>query len=78
MQHLQPLHMREQRTSKDFYFSDSNLRRDRFMKQTLDNDGGYLDLNLVLTFNRIKAGLVEPCERAADLTPNAFQLPWYM
>ena len=45
--------------SKDFYFSDSNLRRDRFMKQTLENDDGYLDLKLLLTFNRIKASWLQ-------------------
>ena len=45
--------------SKDFYFSDSNLRRDRFLKQTLENDDGYLDLKLLLTFNRIKAPWIQ-------------------
>ena len=54
------IHFSETRyVSKDFYFSDSNLRRDRFMKQTLENDDGYLDLKLLLTFNRIKASWLQ-------------------
>lgn len=39
----------------EFYFSNSNLRRDRFMKRTLDAGAGWIDLSSILTFNRIKA-----------------------
>ncbi|CAE7831132.1 XI-D [Symbiodinium sp. CCMP2592] len=54
------------RKQMDFYFSDSNLRRDRFMKQTLENDNGYLDLKLLLTFNRIKALGVSDIDQLVD------------
>ncbi|CAE8632528.1 unnamed protein product, partial [Polarella glacialis] len=39
----------------DFYFSDSNLRRDRFMRKTVEEGGGYIDLSELLRFNRIQA-----------------------
>ncbi|CAE7544133.1 LARP7 [Symbiodinium necroappetens] len=54
------------RRQMDFYFSDSNLRRDRFLKQTLENDDGYLDLKLLLTFNRIKALGVSDIDQLVD------------
>eukprot|EP00434_Breviolum_minutum_P005395 symbB.v1.2.004757.t2/scaffold242.1/size254583/4 len=39
----------------DFYFSDANLRRDRYMKQRVDEGDGSIALDLFLSFNRIKA-----------------------
>eukprot|EP00435_Cladocopium_sp_Y103_P071126 s42_g36.t2 len=39
----------------DFYFSDANLRRDRYMKKTLDEGDGAISLEALLNFNRIKA-----------------------
>lgn len=43
------------RLQLEFYFSTANLRRDRFMKRTLDAGAGWIDLSTILTFNRIKA-----------------------
>ncbi|XP_014783177.1 la-related protein 7 [Octopus bimaculoides] len=40
----------------EFYFSNSNLHKDRFFKKQIDKDkDGYIDLSLFLTFNRIKS-----------------------
>ncbi|VDH92774.1 La-related protein 7 [Mytilus galloprovincialis] len=39
----------------EFYFSDSNLNRDRFMKkQIVDAEDGYISLDIFLRFNKIK------------------------
>ncbi|KAK6187432.1 hypothetical protein SNE40_005463 [Patella caerulea] len=39
----------------EFYFSDSNLQKDRFIKQEIDKDKqGYVDLSLFLKFNKIQ------------------------
>jgi len=43
------------RRQLDFYFSDSNLRRDKFMRATVDVGGGFVELATLLTFNRLKA-----------------------
>ncbi|XP_057670952.1 la-related protein 7 [Diorhabda carinulata] len=37
----------------EFYFSDSNLAKDRFLSQLI-NDDPYVDLNIFLKFNKIK------------------------
>ncbi|CAJ1388202.1 unnamed protein product [Effrenium voratum] len=39
----------------DFYFSDANLKRDRMLSRTVEQNDGYLLLETLLTFNRIKA-----------------------
>ena len=41
---------------QDFYFSDANLRRDRYMKKTIDEGDGAIELEALLNFNRIKVG----------------------
>ncbi|XP_050390466.1 la-related protein 7 [Patella vulgata] len=39
----------------EFYFSDSNLQKDRFIKHEIDKDQqGYVDLSLFLKFNKIQ------------------------
>lgn len=39
----------------EFYFSDSNLPRDRFLRSKVEeNEDGYVDISVILTFNRIK------------------------
>ncbi|XP_041363125.1 la-related protein 7-like [Gigantopelta aegis] len=40
----------------EFYFSDSNLHKDRFIKKEMEKSKeGYVDLSIFLNFNRIKA-----------------------
>lgn len=40
----------------EFYFSDSNLHRDRFMKKVITESGdGYIDISVFLNFNKVKA-----------------------
>ncbi|XP_076318082.1 la related protein 7 [Tachypleus tridentatus] len=39
----------------EFYFSDSNLQKDKFLKNLIyNNDDNYVELRLFLTFNKIK------------------------
>lgn len=41
---------------QEYYFSDSNLRRDKFLsKQISDNEGGWVELAVLLTFKRLKS-----------------------
>jgi len=47
---------RQIREQMEFYFSDSNLSKDRFINQEILKDPeGYVDLNLFLKFNKIKS-----------------------
>ncbi|GAB1609330.1 la-related protein 7-like [Argonauta hians] len=40
----------------EFYFSDSNVHKDRFFKKLIDKDkDGYIELAMFLNFNRIKS-----------------------
>lgn len=40
----------------EFYFSDANLRKDRFMTELVqENDEGYVDLEVFLTFHKIQS-----------------------
>lgn len=44
------------REQMEFYFSDSNLQKDRFLKkQYTESEDGYIDLSIFLSFNRIRA-----------------------
>jgi len=43
------------RKQVDFYFSDANLRRDSWMRQTIEEGKGFVPLSAILNFNRIKA-----------------------
>ena len=38
----------------EYYFGDANLRKDKFMKQTLDENDGWMPLATLLKFNRLK------------------------
>jgi hypothetical protein len=43
------------RQQLEFYFSDSNLSKDRFLKQEIaSNSDGYLKANTFLKFNKIR------------------------
>lgn len=40
----------------EYYFSENNLRRDKFMSQKIaENDNGWIDISVLLTFNRLKS-----------------------
>lgn len=39
----------------EFYFSDANMRRDAFLQRKVKEGQGYVDLPLLLSFNRIKS-----------------------
>ena len=40
----------------EFYFSDSNLPRDKFLRETVEADpDGYVDIALLVTFSRLRA-----------------------
>ncbi|XP_067124291.1 la-related protein 7 [Centruroides vittatus] len=44
------------REQMEFYFSDSNLLRDKFLQQTIsDSKDGYIDIELFMKFNKIRA-----------------------
>lgn len=39
----------------EYYFSEANLRRDKFMNQKIsENEDGWVELSVMLTFNRLK------------------------
>lgn len=38
----------------EYYFGDANLRKDKFMKQTLDENDGWMPMETLLKFNRLK------------------------
>ncbi|XP_065175650.1 lupus La protein homolog [Sycon ciliatum] len=38
----------------EYYFGDANIRRDKFMKQTLDENDGWMPMEIMLKFNRLK------------------------
>ena len=40
----------------EFYFSDSNLPRDKFLRETVENDpDGFVDIALLVTFSRVRS-----------------------
>lgn len=44
------------RTQVEYYFSDSNLPRDKFLRaKTEENEAGFVDISVLLTFNRLAA-----------------------
>ncbi|KAL3876628.1 hypothetical protein ACJMK2_034446 [Sinanodonta woodiana] len=48
------------REQMEFYFSDANLHKDRFLKKKMEESAdGYVALSLFLTFNRIQALTVD-------------------
>jgi lupus La protein len=57
----------------EYYFSESNLRRDKFMIQKIgENEEGWVELSVMLTFNRLKAITTEASAivEALDKSPN--------
>lgn len=44
----------------DYYFGDFNLHRDKFMNQQLEKNGGWIPIETLLTFNRLKALTTDP------------------
>lgn len=52
------------RKQLDFYFSDANLRRDKFLQEKLKEGGDFVPLKTILQFNRIKA---LKCRNPTDL-----------
>lgn len=50
----------------EFYFSDSNLPRDKFLRETVENDPeGFVDIALLVTFTRVRS-LLGSSERRID------------
>jgi La-related protein 7 len=55
MESIPPL-LSSLKNQMEFYFSDSNLRNDKFLKSLLSqHPKGYVDLHIFLRFNKIKA-----------------------
>lgn len=52
------------RKQVDFYFSDANLRRDKFLQKKLKEGEDFVELKTILQFNRIHA---LKCRKLADL-----------
>ncbi|XP_070544557.1 LOW QUALITY PROTEIN: la-related protein 7-like [Ptychodera flava] len=38
----------------EFYFGDANLRKDRFLKQEMESNDGFVKISTLLTFNKLK------------------------
>lgn len=58
----------------EFYFSDSNFRRDKFLREKADEDeAGFVDLSVLLTFNRMKQ-LCTAAERLAKIASTSTRL----
>eukprot|EP00158_Paraphelidium_tribonemae_P010389 Partr_v1_DN5710_c0_g1_i1_m2378 putative La ribonucleoprotein domain family, member 7 len=52
----------------EFYFSDANFRRDKFLREKANSDpDGYVPITVLLTFNRLKALTTDPAVIAASL-----------
>lgn len=57
----------------EYYFSEPNLRRDKFLIQKVaENEDGWVDISVLLTFNRLKAitGDAKAIVDAMDKSPN--------
>lgn len=53
----------------EFYFSDSNYRKDVFLRSVADSDpGGFVAISVLLTFNKLKTLSTDPEEIAAALS----------
>jgi hypothetical protein len=53
----------------EYYFGDKNYPRDQFMHDNADSDG-YISLDLMLTFNRIKA-LTKETQKLIEAVANS-------
>lgn len=56
----------------EYYFSEMNLRRDKFLIQKVSEDEGWVEISVLLTFNRLKSITEDPKAIAAALekSPN--------
>lgn len=62
------------RKQLEYYFSDSNFRRDRFLRGKVAEDAdGFVQLSVLLTFNRVKA-VTESVETIAAALENSEEL----
>ncbi|GIL71586.1 hypothetical protein Vretimale_716 [Volvox reticuliferus] len=52
----------------EFYFSDSNLPKDKFLKEQMDADG-YVNLNVIVAFQRMRDMLKVPTNDPAAVPP---------
>ncbi|XP_065656533.1 la-related protein 7-like [Hydra vulgaris] len=46
--------LKQARNQLEFYFSDANLRHDRFLRKEITDNDGYVDLKTMLKFNKLK------------------------
>ncbi|CAK0819812.1 unnamed protein product, partial [Prorocentrum cordatum] len=59
-----------------FYFSDANLRHDRYVREKIEEDeGGYVPIDFVLPFNRLRA---LGCTGAAEVAAAVEAAPAFM
>jgi len=55
-----------------YYFGDANLAKDKFMKEQIAKDDGWIPLSVLLTFNRLKAmsedadAIIESVNKSAE------------
>ena len=56
-----------------FYFSDSNLAKDKFLKEKItENEGGWVPLSLFMTFNKVKELTNDPKKICEILRKSTF------
>jgi hypothetical protein len=56
----------------EFYFSDANFRRDKFLREKANSDpDGYVPITVLLTFNRLKALTTGAWRRGGDSVEGA-------
>jgi hypothetical protein len=61
--------LKKLRRQLEFYFGESNFRKDNFMRDTAAQDDGYISIETLLTFPRLKAISTDPeaiCTSIAD------------
>lgn len=51
----------------EYYFSDSNFRRDKFLRESADQNG-YVKIETLLRFNKLKALTTDPCAIVASVS----------
>lgn len=62
-------HLAAIRRQLEYYFSDSNLPRDKFLRaKTEENEHGFVDMSVLLTFKRLQALGATPTSIAAAVT----------
>eukprot|EP00892_Ulva_mutabilis_P005372 jgi/Ulvmu1/3206/UM015_0247.1 len=58
----------------DFYFSDSNLPFDKFLRAECQAEGGWVDLSVVIAFARVQSLLEKDWKGPDEVTDDAIQL----